>query len=348
MSIFRYVLVKTGLSERRKQGRVPSRGLDVSYWTGREEKHVKVKDISATGIYLLTEDRWLPGTPVQLTLQKRGMLNWDSRLQARLRAWCVRAGDDGVGLTFIEDPALTDNWARSMDLASSLNPGIHPVRLFRTTKAIAFLLRICPSIEESFISLLARISCGRAEHVIEIILQGAELFAATEHRDQPYVAPNLLLRILEDGSKAEEEHVRNGWAGLLASTCLQPTQDSMLLFIALLSKLDCDHVAILSTGCAWAMRVGWEPEFVFPSGCHRSADEIRRITGIRNLVAIEGNLNHLHLLGLLEKTVKPLGCAQLEQVNITPTALGLKLYVRMSGRTELPEALDHSALEMAS
>lgn len=348
MAILRKLLVKAGLSERRKEERFPLRGLDVSYWTGREEKRVKAKNVSTTGIYLLTEDRWLPGTAVQLTLHKRGLLDRDSRIQVRIRARCVRAGEDGVGLTFIEDPALAENWTRSMVLANILQPDGHPVRLFRTTQAIAFLSQISPSAGDSFISLATGFCRERAERMIEILLQAEELIASAGKQNRSGVDSNLLLRILEDGSKAEDEQVRNGWAGLLASCCLPQTQDSMLLFIALLSKLDRDHIAILNTACAWAVRTGWEPGFVFAVGCYRSADEIRRITGMRNLVAIEGNLNHLHQLGLIEKTDKPLGCAQLDQVNITPTGLGLKLYVRLNGHTDLAEALNRSALELAS
>ena len=37
-------------------------------------KSADIKDISSTGVYLLTEERWLPGTHVPLTLQKRGPL----------------------------------------------------------------------------------------------------------------------------------------------------------------------------------------------------------------------------------------------------------------------------------
>ena len=348
MSFLQNVLVKAGLAERRKDGRVLSRGLDVCYWTGFEEKRVRVKDISATGLFLLTGDRWVPGTVVQLTLQKRGLLDRDSGLKVRLHARCVRIAEEGVGLTLVEDPATAEIWARSMAVAGGLHPGSHPVRLFRAAKAIAFLLRISPAVESPFVAFFASLCCDRAERVLEIVLQAEELLTCASCQESPAMAPHLLLRMLEDGSKAEDEQVRRGWAGLLASAGFAEAQESTLLFAALLSKLDRDHVAILSAACTYALRAGWGPGFVFSSAFYCSAEEIRKITGVRNLVTIEGNLNHLHHLGLLEKTVRPLACAPLEQVNITPTGLGLKLYVRMGGRIELPDALDSSALEMAS
>lgn len=348
VSIVSCVLAKAGLSERRKDGRVPPRGLDAFYWMGSGERHVTVKDISATGIYLHTVDRWLPGTTVLLCLRRRGLLERETQLEVRLRARCVRAGDDGVGFTFVEEPALAEVWSRSMTVAANLFAGSHAVRLLRGTRAIAFLLRTSPLLEGALAALLTSLCRDRAEHVIDIALQAEELLASSEHNLQSPVSPNLVLRILEDGSKATAVEVQQGWAGLLASCCQLEAEDAPLPFVDLMSKLDRDHVAVLTAACTRAIDAGWEPGFIFPAPLHCSSDEIRKITGIRNLVAIEGNLNHLFHLGLLEKTIKPLGCEQLEQVNITPTGLGLKLFVRWSGQNELPQVVDCPPLEMAS
>lgn len=349
MSILRYVLVKAGLSERRNDGRVDARGLEVSYWTGLEHKRVKVRDISATGLFLLTGDRWLPGTVVQLTLQKRGLLDRESRPQVRLRARCVRAGDDGIGLTFADEPARAAEWSKSMALAAELLSSSHPVRLFRTTKALAFLLRVSPEAEAQAVHFISEISEERAEHAIEIILQAEESLAARNLAPRSGVSPGLLLRILEHGSKLSDERLQQCWAGILASTCLAGTPDDATgRFAVLLSKLDRDHVAVLTVACTRAMRTGWQQGFVFASELYAPLEEITNVAGIRNPVAVERNLNHLHQLGLMEKTVRPLGCAEFDQVNIKPTSMGLKLYARCCGDSELPEILNGSALEMAS
>lgn len=347
MSIISYILVKAGLSERRKDERIPFRGLDAFYWTILGEKRAKIKDISATGLFLLTAERWPPGTIVLLTLRGRGLLEREARSQVRLRVRCVRLGDDGVGLTFVEEPSTAEIWSRSMAVATELFPGSHAIRLFRASAAIAFLLRISPSLEAPLVSLVSGFGRHRAEHLIEIALRAEELLGPSERDPQSTVSSDLFLRILDEASKTSQEEVQRCWAGLLAS-CLQPADDESLGHVVLMSKLDRDHVAILTAGCTRAMRIGWEPEFVFSSPLHCSSDEIRTITGIRNLVAIEGNLNHLHHLGLLEKTVKPLGCEQLEQVNITPTGLGLKLFIRWNGQHELPRARDFAAPDCAA
>ncbi|HEV2133245.1 MAG TPA: PilZ domain-containing protein [Terracidiphilus sp.] len=348
MSILRNLLLKAGLSERRKDGRLPAHGLEVSYWTGLEQKRVKVKDISATGIFLLTEDRWVPGAVVQLTMQKRGVLDRDSRLQVRLRARCVRLGDDGVGLTFVEEPARSAEWSRSMANAANLLAANHPIRLFRATKALAFLFRISPCAEAQILQFIGEISVERAEHVIEVALQAEEL--ETARKPMPVdISPILLLRILDFGSRSSDARTQQCWAGILASSCLAETPDDATgRFVLMLSKLDRDHIGILTAACTRAMNSGWQEGFVFSSVLYCNLHEISTITGIRNPVAIERNLNHLHQLGLLEKTIRPLGCAELDEVNITPTSFGLQLYARCCGDSEMPQALERPALELAS
>lgn len=349
MSIFRNMLVKAGLSERRKDDRLAAQGLDVSYWTGIEQKRVRVKDISATGIFLLTDDRWVPGTMVQLTLRKRGFLDRGSRPQVRLRARCVRLADDGVGLTFVEEPARAAEWSKSMALAAELIALSHPVRLFRATKALAFLLRICPPAEAQVSKLFTEISGERTEQVIEIVLQAEELVVSRKLTPRSDILPSLLMRILDFGSKSSDARIQQCWAGVLASSCTDGTQDDVMgRFVIILSKLDRDHVAILTAACTRAMNVGWQEGFVFSSALHCTVDEITALSGIDNPVAVERNLNHLHQLGLMEKTVRPMGCAELDQVNLTPTSFGLKLYACCCGYSELPETLEHPALQMAS
>jgi hypothetical protein len=348
MSILRNVLVKAGLSERRKDGRLPAHGLEVSYWTGLEQKRVKLKDISATGIFLLTQDRWVPGAVVELTMRKRGLLDRDSRPQVRLRARCVRHGDDGVGLTFVEEPARAAEWSRSMAIAADLLAASDPIRLFRATKALAFLFRASPSAEMQVLPFIGEISAERAQHVIEVALQAEELVASRISMPLD-VSPMLLLRILDFGSRSSDARMQQCWAGILASSCIERTLgDDTGRVILLLSKLDRDHIGILTAACTRAMNSGWQDGFIFSSALYCTLHEISTITGVRNPVAIERNLNHLHQLGLLEKTIRPLGCAVLDQVNITPTSFGLKLYARCCGDSELPQTLESPALELAS
>jgi hypothetical protein len=346
MSIFRSMLVKVGLSERRKDGRISAHGLDVSYQAGLEQKRVKVKDISATGIYILTRERLQPGMAVDIILRKRGRLDGDLRREVRLRARCVRHGEDGMGLTFADEPARAADWSKSMAIASELMAGSHPVRLFRSTKALAFLMRIAPASEAQILPFFAGVSGEQAERIIDILIQAEELLVSHNAETKSAVSLSLLLRILDYGSKAPKETMQQSWAGLLASSCIDPSQNEAMGRLAiLLSRLELEHLSILTAACTRAMRTGWQAGFVFPAPLDCPLDEVRNISGIRSPVAVERNLNHLYQLGLMGKTVRPFGCAQLDQVNMTPTALGLNLYAASCGDPALPEVLDQTSVK---
>jgi hypothetical protein len=92
--------------ERRKIPRMSSSGLAAYYWTGAAPAAHNVKDISASGLYVVTEERWYPGTLILMTLQKSndGEVIVEKSVSVHCRA--VRWGNDGVGLQFVplDDP----------------------------------------------------------------------------------------------------------------------------------------------------------------------------------------------------------------------------------------------------
>ena len=349
ISFLAYLMVKAGLSERRKDGRFPSRGLEVSYWTGGKRKWAKVKDISATGVYLLTDDRLIPGTALQLTLQKRSLLERDAAPQVRLRALCARLGADGMGLTFAHEPERAAEWSKSMAFAGKMVDASHPVKLFRATKAIAFLLRIRALSETQVTELMTGANSEKADRISEIALRAEELVTSRGVQPQAGLTPTLALRVLEYGSKAGDERLLQGWAGLLASFCLDLLQDdSLVRYVVLMSKLDGDHMSILKAACTRAMRADWGTGFEVSATLLCPAEELLMTAGVPNLPSLERDLNYLHQYGLMGKTLKPPGCAELDQVNITPTSLGLKLYARCCGYTDPAEMREAAPLQLAS
>jgi uncharacterized membrane protein (UPF0127 family) len=85
----------------RKAPRGPAQGLAAYYWTGSAPEPHEIKDISSTGLYLVTEERWYPGTLVLMTLSRtdRGEECAERSISVHSRA--VRWGNDGVGLQFV-------------------------------------------------------------------------------------------------------------------------------------------------------------------------------------------------------------------------------------------------------
>jgi hypothetical protein len=54
----------------RKAPRVKEPGLAAYYWNGAAPVAHGVRDISSSGLYVVTEERWYPGTLVLMTLQR--------------------------------------------------------------------------------------------------------------------------------------------------------------------------------------------------------------------------------------------------------------------------------------
>jgi hypothetical protein len=101
MSGLKGILGKLFSRERRKADRKPSPELAAFYWTGAAPVEHGIRDISSTGLYLVTEERWYPGTLVMMTLQKREMNGESTERSISVQSKAVRWGEDGVGLEFV-------------------------------------------------------------------------------------------------------------------------------------------------------------------------------------------------------------------------------------------------------
>src|SRR5262249_44363361 len=70
------------------------------YFTGGASRSFQVGDMSATGLYLRTKDRWAPGTLIRMTLQKnqKGASPKDS---ISVLSELVRFDEKGAGFSFV-------------------------------------------------------------------------------------------------------------------------------------------------------------------------------------------------------------------------------------------------------
>ncbi len=60
-----------------------------------------VRDISSTGLFVLTEDRWFLGTLIMITLQSSDLVEEGEARSITLQARVVRRAEDGLGLEFV-------------------------------------------------------------------------------------------------------------------------------------------------------------------------------------------------------------------------------------------------------
>jgi len=93
----RLVLGDTPDPRRAKRESVP--GLVAYYFTGGTPVPHSVRDISASGVYILTKERWYKGTVVRLTLTDRHKPTTERSITVNARA--VRFGSDGVGFEYV-------------------------------------------------------------------------------------------------------------------------------------------------------------------------------------------------------------------------------------------------------
>jgi hypothetical protein len=104
--------------DRRNKTRRGMPGVVAYYWDGSSSRAHEVLNVSTSGSYMLTDERWYPDTILKIILRRApgGMADCSSaETKDDAGAICVlgrivRAGPDGVGLQFVfpEDDQLAD------------------------------------------------------------------------------------------------------------------------------------------------------------------------------------------------------------------------------------------------
>ena len=87
--------------ERRQVKRSEQLPLVAYYWDGGTPMAHPVRNISDQGLYLLTEQRWYPGTLLMLSLQREDLPETDPGRTIAVNAKVVHSGDDGVGFSLV-------------------------------------------------------------------------------------------------------------------------------------------------------------------------------------------------------------------------------------------------------
>lgn len=327
-----------GISNTARPVRVPAPQLEVVYSIGVVQKQVRIKNISPTGIYLLTADRWPPGSTVLLTLKRRTGRKKESGNHVIIPAKTVRHDTDGAGMEFLHEGLNTADWLALFSRAVSMTLNNDPVRVFRMTKALAFLRRITslpePRVSDLFKGLMNR---DRIERAIGIVLAAEALLDSRESAPRTDLSSVHLRQILEEGSRHGDGLAERFWAGLLASASLDHrVDDTGAAFADLLSELAPIHIHILDAAASRAVGAGWKTGHVLREELRCSIEEIKEISGREELTEIEAALDYLHALGLMQLTLRVF---EFVGANLTPTRLGLSLYARCMGETDLSPAI---------
>jgi hypothetical protein len=326
--------LKHSSSDRRQGERRSTPDLAAYLWIGTLPKPAGVRDISSTGVYLLTRERWNPGDLVSLTLQRRGPLEggFDRRVAVQARA--VRWGEDGIAMSFVL-PAGMDLrlWESPLKSSAEQTAPEDILREFRLAGALAFLSRISPTaIEEGGRLLREGLSNFRVASALEILLNAERMLSFAANADRLRAPASIVLRILEDGSWADAESTQHLWAGLLVTSCSQGGRDeSNLSFVNLLCQLTSSHVRLLGVACTKATKFMAGLERISSRPITLTGKQMSEITGSRDLIRIQRDLEYLTDLGLLTTSSQTRAFTPVDGTEIAPTSLGLQLFARCSG-----------------
>jgi len=309
-----------------------SPALVAIHWNGHTPHQSRVANLSSSGAYVLTSENWNPGEIVSLTLQRKGTLENSPRNRFTVQVKATRRDRNGVGVAYMLPKDIDLRlWQPTIKADAPQTEPEDIVREFRTAAAIAFVRRISPGAVEHATWLLRRgLSSHRLESALEVALHAEELLALVPGSARVRAHPDAVLHIIENGSWPEVDWIQHYWSGLLASCCTsdQNAIAADLELPDLLSQLTTIQARIFAAACDSAIKHIDSCGTVRANSLSRSADELTRISGVHDRAHIERDIQHLSWLGILEQTVKWKFFSLIEEANITPTPLALKLYAR--------------------
>jgi hypothetical protein len=102
------------VSDRRKANREPLPGLVAYYWTGGGPQAYHIGDVSHSGLHLLTDERWFPGTMILMTLQRTDTDGEDPDDSITVQSKVIRWSTDGMALSFIVSKTGTRTLEQSL------------------------------------------------------------------------------------------------------------------------------------------------------------------------------------------------------------------------------------------
>jgi len=94
-------ILKQIFPDQRKQERIPVPPLVGYLGTAFSSKPYELGDISLTGFCLLTDERWIPGTEMPVTLQRTNLPADNDLACFTVQATVVRCSEAGVGFSIV-------------------------------------------------------------------------------------------------------------------------------------------------------------------------------------------------------------------------------------------------------
>lgn len=322
-------------------------------WNGTALTCDTVRDISSSGLYLLTAERWKPGTIVALTLQREGTLDPDPARRITTQTRVIRCGSDGVGLSFLwaKDDPEARRWDSLLESLIQQTRPAHMESLARLVEAFAFLGQICPDgADEIGEWVRTRASSHKILTAVAIALKTKLLLDRDPYAEPLVVDPQLAVRILEVGSETHEEWLQNYWAGLLITASrANAVHEGHLELVETFSQLTSIPIRILTVICTKSTKVLLHNGQVAAKRLACNTEELAATVGARG-PQLQRDLQSLASLQLVEKSESRTSAllASTETL-ITATPRALKLFALCNGhRGAVPDFYFAEAAETAA
>jgi hypothetical protein len=346
-------LQRFGEQEKPRAERRPAPGLAARYGIKRATDPAGIKDISSSGIYLFTEKRLRTGELATLVLREENEPEQSDDLQVSVHARVAREGEDGIGLSFVMPPGMnTDLWGVLVRNIVLLTDHDQVADMFHTLRTILFLCRICQAEAEEAIHLLGgQFDAERTATVVKIALAAEQQLAAEPDHESMRANPELVAKILRDGSWAPDELNVQFWTGLLVSSCSTGSpDDSNRVLAELLVQFTATQARIFKLACERTLERVQGSSRPVSSPVVLTPKEMVELTGVHDLYRNATDLAYLFNLGLIEKVFDFTSYHDADQFDISPTLLGLELYKHCHGFREklAPELVESATTHLAN
>lgn len=206
----------------------------------------------------------------------------------------------------------------------------------------AFLSRVClPVAEELGLLFRDRVSHWRAIQAAKITEKAERKLRDVSGSETWYAHPRVVGRVVETGSWVDADDVQDMWAGLLASACTPDGKDEAnIMFIEMLSQLTASEALIFRYACEAARKRVTDLGTVKSDEVIITLKQLIEVTGIEDVFRLDRELDHLRNIGLLDimsGLTAQLSARETEPYgNITPSDLGIQMYVRCQGSRLTP------------
>ena len=312
-------------------------GLAARLGVDADSTEAGIKDISNTGIHLLTEKRFPIGELLTVTLQTGGAGQQSPELQFSVQARVERQDEDGIALSFVLPSGLDrEFWGVLLQGVVLFTDENQIALMFNIVRTVFFICRLCESGAGEAIGLLSGdLDSGRIETLIKIAASTEKLLALEPDAERMRADPKLVANILRQGAWAANDGMMQLWSGLLASSCsVDAPDDSNQVFVNLLVHITPEEAKIFTHACERALGSA-EGSGSSPAGSIvLTPKEMVEITGVHSLSRNVTDVDYLFNLGLLEKPVRSTSYMPTESFDITPSSLGLELYKHCHGSRE--------------